>query len=266
MAENKLKIFKLGGNVIDNNQELENFLENISKISEDKILIHGGGKIANKYLKKLGIEPRMHEGRRITDEATLEVVTMVYAGLINKKIIASLQKFGCDAVGLSGCDGDVIRTTKRKKESIDFGFVGDPDEKSVNADFLSLLLSSRLTPVINSINHDGQGNLLNTNADTLAYFVANSLAEIYSAELYVCFEKPGVLENVNENDSVIKNINFAKYQRLIEEKKIDEGMLPKLKAAFETLNSKVKKVVICSASDVFDVAEGLTTKGTVIEL
>jgi acetylglutamate kinase len=266
MIKRSLKIFKIGGNVIDNAKELENFLEKFSKISGDKILIHGGGKLANKLLKRLGIEPQMNEGRRITDKATLEIVTMLYAGLINKRIVASLQRYDCNAIGLSGCDGNVFRTTIRQKEPIDFGFVGDLDNNSVNVGFVDLILRNGLTPVINSINHDGNGMLLNTNADTIAYFVANSMSELYSAELYLCFEKPGVLEDVNNDGSVIKKINLSKYQKLMEEKKIENGMIPKLKSAFSLINSAVNKVIICSASDAFDIAENLTTKGTIIEL
>ena len=240
----ELHVFKIGGGIIDNESDLLEFVRLFAGISGPKILVHGGGKGASEMLQRLGIAPRMVKGRRITDADTLDLVTMFYAGKTNKQIVAALQKFGVNALGFSGADGNVIRAVKRPVREIDYGFVGDLNETSVNADLIHQFLMLGLTPVFCPINHDGQGQLLNTNADTIAASVAKALSRQYAVTLHFCFEKRGVLANVQDENSVITTINLKNYAELKESGIIADGMLPKLENAFDALQFGVEKVII----------------------
>ena len=239
---NKLKVVKIGGNVIENKTALSRFLADFSALNGPKILVHGGGKEATQMAAQLQIPVQISNGRRITDAANLDIITMLYAGKINKNIVAQLQALGCNALGLSGADGNSIRANKRPINPIDFGFVGDIT--TVNTSFFKQLLTAGITPVCCAISHDGNGQLLNTNADTIAAAIAGSLSKTNAVTLYYCFEKPGVLKNVMDNNSVIQQINFKKYQQLQEEGRIAQGMLPKLSNCFDALNEGVTEVKI----------------------
>ncbi|MDD4696409.1 MAG: acetylglutamate kinase [Fermentimonas sp.] len=254
----KLSIVKIGGNIVDNPEELDKFLADFNSLEGLKVLIHGGGAIASKMSDQLGIETRKVDGRRITDAETLKLVTMVYAGLINKNIVASLQKLGCNAIGLSGADANTIPSVRRSPEPIDFGFVGDPDPQKVNKSFISLLVENDVIPVFCAITHDGEGMLLNTNADTIAYTVATALSEKYKTVLYYCFEKEGVLMDVNDPDSLIETINQDEYDKLIQQGVIADGMIPKLFNSFNAISQGVSEVKILHAKNL------LTGKGTVL--
>ena len=242
---------------------LEAICKDCAALEGPKVLVHGGGVMASSIQQALGQTPVKIEGRRVTDEDTLKVVTMVYAGWCNKHITALLQGFGCNAIGLSGCDASVIRARKRAPRTlsdgvtqVDYGFVGDVKGESVNAEMVQKLLDMGLTPVFCAINHDGKGNLLNTNADTIASSVAIALR----AELLLCFEKKGVLMDKNEENSVIPHIDLAYYHTLKEQGIVDEGMLPKLENAFKALREGAKRVVIRSSQGLSD------GSGTVISL
>jgi acetylglutamate kinase len=244
MMKPQLRIYKIGGGIIDHAPDLLEFVRLFAQVSGPKILVHGGGKGASDMMASLGIPPRMVNGRRITDEATLDIVTMFYAGKTNKQLVAALQKAGVNALGLSGADANVIRAVKRPVREVDYGFVGDLDEASINADIIRRFLELGLTPVFSPINHDGQGQLLNTNADTIAASVAKALSPHYAVELHFCFEKTGVLTDVNDNQSVIPKITPSKYIELKEQGIIAAGMLPKLENAFDALHFGVEKVII----------------------
>ena len=250
-------IVKIGGNIVDKPDALQYFLNNFQKYEGPKVLIHGGGAIATQLSKDLGIEVKMHKGRRITDEATLKLVTMVYAGLINKQIVASLQKIGCNALGLCGADGDCVPATKRKASSIDWGFVGDVDPKKINVSLLHSLLAKGITPVFCAITHDGNGSLLNTNADTMASSIAVALASEYYVRLVYCFEKDGVLSDPNDNDSLIPLITQNSYSQLLDEGKVVDGMIPKLDNAFLALREGVAEVIIKHADNLLNDRETL---------
>ena len=261
----KLFVIKIGGNIIDEEAKLSSFLKDFASIKERKILIHGGGKLATNVANQLNIPQQLIDGRRMTDAQTLKVITMVYAGYINKNITALLQANNCNAIGLSGADGNLILAHKRTSDSPlgaggDYGFVGDID--SINSDWLDKLLEDKLTPVIAPVSHDKQGQLLNTNADTIAQEIAKSMAEKYDVTLVYCFEKKGVLQNAEDEESVIEEINASSYKELKEKKIIHSGMIPKLDNAFSALGSGVKKVVIGKAEDLFHLIT--TEKGTVI--
>lgn len=242
-----IHIIKIGGNVIDDEEQLHLFLEKFAALQGKKILVHGGGKIATRVADSLGVEVKMLEGRRITDEKMLDVVTMVYAGLTNKKLVALLQKNNCDAVGLSGADGNIIKAVKRAVKLVDYGYVGDILFDSVNTLSLKKFLDAGFTPVFSAITHNGLGQLLNTNADTIASALAISLSKIYDTQLIYCFEKNGVLRDVSDESSVIKSINIEEFQRLKLDKVIFEGMIPKLDNAFEAISKGVKNVYIGNA-------------------
>ncbi len=237
-----LSIVKIGGNVIENKSELSTFLELFAQLEGVKMLVHGGGKKASEVLHRMGLQPKMAGGRRITDTATLEVVTMVYGGLTNKNIVAALQANKCNAIGLSGADGNSIRAHKRPVKEIDYGFAGDVD--GVNIKTISSLLEANLVPVFCALTHDGNGQLLNTNADTIASEVAIALSKNYETTLYYCFEKKGVLMDVSNENSVVKHINSQKYQQLLKEGIIADGMLPKMQNCFRALHKNVHKVCI----------------------
>src|ERR1700761_8036830 len=212
--KNDLYIIKIGGNVIDNSENLHHFLKDFTALPGDKILVHGGGKVATQLSEELGIEPKLVDGRRITDIETLRVVTMVYGGLINKNIVAQLQRFGSNAIGLTGADGNFIRTKKRPVKTIDYGFVGDIDETSIDNKGIQQLMDAGFSPVFCAITHDGDGQLLNTNADTIASALAVSLSNLFETTLIYCFEKKGVLMDINDEGSIIRDIAPARYEEL----------------------------------------------------
>ena len=260
----KLFIIKIGGNILDDVKAQQLFLENFAHVSAKKILVHGGGKIATTIGKKLGIEPNYINGRRITDEATIDLVTMVYGGLINKKLVAVLQSMHCNAIGLTGADANMIPASKRPVAEIDYGFVGDIKNGEVGAEILQAFLEKNLVPVVAPLTHDGQGQILNTNADTIASALAVALSKLYDVRLIYCFEKKGVLENIEDESSVIQLINKEKYQQMLEDKKLEDGILPKIENAFAAINSGVQEVLIGHADDLL---QNITadTKGTLIK-
>tara|TARA_R110002124_G_scaffold149259_5_gene315389 strand:+ start:35200 stop:35961 length:762 start_codon:yes stop_codon:yes gene_type:complete len=233
-----IKVIKIGGKVIDDESKLDQFLADFIQIEGNKILVHGGGKIASDVASKLGIETKMIEGRRITDSHMLDVVTMVYAGLVNKKIVAKLQALDCNALGLSGADLNLIQSKKRKSEPVDFGFVGDVE--SVDGVLLNSLLNEGITPVIAPLTHNGNGQLLNTNADNIAGFIATELARNEEVELDLCFD----LEGVMNGEKLITEMNLLFYRHLEGNGIIKEGMIPKLDLGFKALNAGAKKVRI----------------------
>ena len=242
--ENKksVTIIKIGGNIIDNPTELSQFLSDFSKIEGYKVLVHGGGKSATKMAESIGLVPQMIDGRRITDAAMLEAVVMIYAGQINKNIVAQLQANSTNAMGFSGTDGNLIQSDKRNHPTINYGFVGDV--KKVNTQLLETLLSNGIIPVFCAITHDGKGQLLNTNADTIASELAIALSEVFDVTLNYCFEKPGVLYDAEDDSSVIENINQELYSKLKAEKAIHSGMIPKLDNCFNSLSKGVQKIKI----------------------
>lgn len=246
----KLTVIKIGGNVIDNPENLKAFLKDFASIPGNKILVHGGGKIATKLSADLGIEAQLVEGRRITDSESLKVVTMVYAGLINKDIVAQLQSSGCNAIGLCGADGNLIKASKRPVKTIDYGFAGDLDASSIASKQLQKLLQAGFIPVFSAITHDGQGQLLNTNADTIASAIAVAMAGLYNSTLVYCFEKKGVLRNVDDDNSVISEIDPTTFNKLKSEAVIYEGMIPKLDNAFLAISKGVSSVIIGDAKDI----------------
>ena len=251
-------IVKIGGNIIDDAAALAGFLEDFSKLAGAKILVHGGGKLATDMLTKLQIPVNMREGRRITDAETLKVCVMVYAGWINKTIVAQLQALGCNAIGLSGADGNALCAHRRPPEPVDFGFVGDVSADAVDVPFLTALFEQGLCPVFCAITHDGRGTLLNTNADTIASTFAIALSKAGFTKQIICFEKDGVLSDINDPQSVIDEISEANYTLLKEEGAITEGMIPKLDQAFAAIRAGVGEVHIKHARHL------LSGKGTVV--
>jgi acetylglutamate kinase len=252
----KVYIVKVGGGVLENPESSKRFTEAFVALEGPKLLVHGGGRLADQYLLKLGIEPNMVNGRRITDRETLDVVTMVYGGLVNKQLVAALQKEGSNAIGLTGADGNVIRSSRRPVKDVDWGFVGDP--VAVNNVFLEALLDQRVVPVIAPLTHDGHGNLLNTNADTMATVVAIALAESFEVTLVFAFDKAGVLTDVNDEKSIIPAIDQKGYEKLKETGQIHSGMTPKLDNAFEALGKGIKKIRIVGFASISDTDAGTT--------
>ena len=244
-----LIILKIGGNVINNPPTLEVVLRDFAAWQSPKILVHGGGKIADKLMEQLCITPKMVDGRRITDRETLDVVTMVYAGLINKNMVAKLQSHACNAIGLTGADANLIPAVKRPVKDIDYGFVGDLNPGCISVNTLANLVKSGLVPVLAPITHDGAGSLLNTNADTITSGVAVALAKSFRVQLVFCFEKKGVLRNPDDEHSIIDFLNEDLYRQYKEEGVITAGMIPKLDNAFVALHSGVAKVRICSPAN-----------------
>jgi acetylglutamate kinase len=238
----EVSIIKIGGNIIDDPKELQQFLTDFSKIEGYKVLVHGGGKSATKMAQSIGLVPEMIDGRRITDAAMLDVVVMIYAGEINKNIVAQLQAHNTNAMGFSGADGNLIQSTKRDHPTINYGFVGDVQK--VNTPLLETLLSSSIVPVFCAITHDKNGQLLNTNADTIASEIAIALSTVFDVTLNYCFEKPGVLYDADDDSSVIENINQELYSKLKKEKAIHSGMIPKLDNCFNSLSKGVQKIRI----------------------
>lgn len=255
----KLSIVKIGGNIVDNPDALTAFLADFNRLEGKKILVHGGGVMASKMAKELGVETQMVEGRRITDAETIKIVTMVYAGWINKSIVAALQNIDCNAIGLSGADANVIPSIRRSPQPIDFGFVGDPNPDKINADFITQLIESNITPVFCAITHDENGALLNTNADTIAYTVAAAMSKKYQATLYFCFEKEGVLRDVDNPNSIIPMITKAEAESYKSEGVIAGGMIPKIDNSFKAIEEGVSEVVILHAGNL------LKKKGTVLK-
>jgi len=255
-----LTLVKIGGNIIDNPEACAAFLLAFAQLPTPKILVHGGGKIATQTAAQLGIETNMVDGRRITDRSMLDVVTMVYGGLVNKNLVAQLQANDCNAIGLTGADGGIIRSVKRPVKTIDYGFVGDIEE--VNAGQLQSLLNSGLVPVIAPLTYSREGLLLNTNADTMASATAVALAGTYTVNLVYCFEKKGVLSDPNDDEAVIDKLNPATYADYKSTGVINKGMIPKLDNAFAALASGVSQVTICHADDLLTAASGKA--GTVL--
>jgi acetylglutamate kinase len=238
----KLSIIKIGGNIIEDETSLDAFLKLFSNLEGKKILVHGGGKRATAMASKLGIPSKMINGRRITDKETLEVITMVYGGLVNKNMVAKLQALQIDAIGLTGADINSIKSNKRQVTNIDYGFVGDVKEVASNA--IDRLIKANFTPVFCAITHDGNGQLLNTNADTIASQVAIGMSKIYETSIYYCFELNGVLRDIKDKNSVVKHLNSKTYQELLKDGIIADGMLPKLDNCFDALTNGVHKVHI----------------------
>lgn len=279
-----IRVVKIGGNVVDNPELLAKFVQDFAAMPGMKILVHGGGVMASQMQKSMGMVPQMIEGRRVTDEETLRVVTMVYAGWCNKNITALLQAQGCNAIGLTGADGNAIKARKRPpvfveslKQSVDYGYVGDVSAVSVNAKFIYSLLEKGIVPVFNAINHDGEGNLLNTNADTIASSVAIAMANYqyrtrrdvccrceecthcsddgrltHVVELLYCFEKDGVLYDKDDDSSVIPTIDRDRFAQLKEEGRVADGMIPKLTNSFKAIDSGVERVLIKHARNLLN--------------
>ena len=244
----RLTIIKVGGKVVENPDSLDLLLDQFKRISGYKMLVHGGGSTATIIAEKLGIPTQMVEGRRITDKATLDVVTMVYGGLVNKKIVAGLQARNCNALGLTGADLSLVRARKRPVQIIDYGFVGDVEE--VNSRELRLLLAENVVPVVAPITHDGKGTLLNTNADTMAAEIAADLAAFFNVFLFYCFDKKGVLSNPDDENSVIFEMDYTDFEAYKTQGTVNSGMIPKLENAFQAKKRGVKEVLITNAENI----------------
>lgn len=242
----KLTIIKVGGKIVEEEATLHQLLDDFAALSGYKVLVHGGGRSATRLATRLGIESRMVNGRRITDAETLNVVTMVYGGLVNKNIVAGLQARGINALGLTGADVNIIRSQKRPVQEVDYGFVGDV--KQVNAPLLADLIRKGIVPVMAPLTHDGEGHLLNTNADTIAGETAKALAGLFDVTLVYCFEKRGVLRDENDDESVIPIIRREEFRQLVAEGIIQGGMIPKLENSFQALDAGVAEVIITQAS------------------
>ncbi|MDD6111237.1 MAG: acetylglutamate kinase [Prevotellaceae bacterium] len=245
----KITVIKVGGAVVEDEAQLTQLLQDFSAIEGRKVLVHGGGRRATKVAAQLGIETQMVNGRRITDASMLEVVTMVYGGLVNKNVVARLQAQGIDALGLTGADIDVIRSHKRPlKNGVDYGFVGDVDR--ADGDKLHTLIEAGIVPVMAPLTHDGMGNILNTNADTIAGETAKALAKHYDVTLVFCFEKKGVLSNPDDDESVIPTITRTDFDRYVADGTISGGMIPKIENAFNAIDAGVGRVVITKADSI----------------
>lgn len=258
-----IRLVKIGGNVVDDPDVLQKFVKDFAAMPGMKILVHGGGVMASRLQESMGMTPVMIEGRRVTDEETLKIVTMVYAGWCSRKITAMLQAEGCNAIGLSGADCNVVRASRRPPvqvaglgKEVDYGYVGDVNENSVNAQFIYRLLENGVVPVFNAINHDGEGNLLNTNADTIASSIAVALARYGSpahlTELIYCFDKEGVLMNREDRSSIIGRMDRKRFETLRSEGIIADGMIPKLQNSFKAIDSGVSKVTIKHARNLLN--------------
>ena len=254
----KLTIVKVGGKVVEEPTSLHALLDDFSKLAGHKMLVHGGGRSATRLSEQLGIKARMHEGRRITDQATLEVVTMVYAGLVNKNIVAALQARNINALGFSGADLNLIRATKRPVTTIDYGFVGDVT--GVQTDVAASLIAQGVVPVVSPITHDGKGQLLNTNADTIAAELAMAMASDFEVHVVYCFEKPGVLLDADDDHSVIDTLDYSQFKEHQLSGVISEGMIPKLDNGFNALKNGVKAVRITNTQGL------INNKGTLLTL
>ncbi|GAA3512239.1 acetylglutamate kinase [Aquimarina addita] len=250
MKKRKILVAKIGGNIIEDKKALVSFLEDFARIEGPKVLIHGGGKSATQLASRLDVKTEMIDGRRITSAENLDIVVMTYAGVINKKIVAELQKNNCNALGLTGADANVVLAEKRAVQFVDYGYVGDVIQ--VNAEVINGFIELGITPVFCAVTHDGNGQLLNTNADTVASEIAASLVNLYNVSLFYCFELQGVLENINDKNSIIEYIDSEKYAKLTESGVIADGMLPKLQNCFDALHKNVNTVHIANASFIKD--------------
>ena len=248
MGKQDLSIVKIGGKLIENEERLSSFLRDFAALKGPKILVHGGGNMATEMASKLGFATQMIDGRRITDANSLKVIVMTYGGLINKSIVARLQALGANAIGLCGADGKSIISKKRAVKEIDYGFVGDIE--TVNVSFINSLLGQECIPVFSAISATLEGQLLNTNGDSVAAEIAKAMSSVYNTQLYFCFEKAGVLANPQDENSVIAEIDKDKYKQLLENKIISEGMLPKLHNCFEALEHGVNEIFLGNA-DIF---------------
>ena len=253
----KLSIIKVGGKIVEEEATLQQFLDDFAHIEGYKVLVHGGGRSATKIAAQLGIESHMVNGRRITDRQTLQVVTMVYGGLVNKNIVAGLQARNVNALGLTGADMNVIRSHKRPVKDVDYGFVGDVEK--ADGEMLTQLIAREIVPVMAPLTHDGNGNMLNTNADTIAGETAKALAPYFDVTLIYCFEKKGVLRDAADDESVITHLNEEEFKQYVADGVIQDGMIPKLENAFQAIHSGVNKVIITLATAI----DG--TQGTIIE-
>lgn len=253
-----IKVFKIGGNVVDNPEALARFVDDFVRIEGRKILVHGGGKEATRMSARLELPTTMIDGRRVTDRPTLDVVTMIYAGLVNKRVVSLLQAAGCNALGLTGADGNAVTARRRQPQPVDYGFVGDISVEGVDTRFIASLLDMGITPVFCAIMHDGSGSLLNCNADSVASAVAKAMAQTESTELVYCFEKNGVLRDVDDPDSVISEITSRNYPALRAEGTVSAGMIPKIDNAFQAIAGGVESVRICHSDNI------LTDKGTIV--
>ena len=250
----KLTLIKVGGKIVEESDSFATLLDDFAKLDGYKVLVHGGGRSATALATRLGIESKMIDGRRITDQEMLDVVTMVYGGRVNKHIVAGLQSRGVNALGLTGADMDVMRSRKRPVKEIDYGFVGDVEQ--VNAALLQTLIKQGIAPVLAPLTHDGQGNMLNTNADTIAGEAAKALAAHFEVTLVYCFEKKGVLRDENDDESVIPQLDTTTIAQLEAEGVINGGMIPKLHNALEALKAGVHQVIITKASAIIDPTVG----------
>ena len=255
----QIKVIKIGGNIVDNPEALARFVSDFAAMPGRKILVHGGGKEATRLSSRLEIPTTMIEGRRVTSRETLDVVTMVYAGLVNKRIVSMLQAAGCNAIGLSGADGNAIRATRRPAAPIDYGYVGDIAPEGVNTHLLGSLLDAGFVPVFCAITHDGAGTLLNCNADTIASSVAIGASRLAPTDLIYCFEQPGVMEDIERSDSLIPLITPDTYASLRQSGVVNKGMIPKLDNSFRAIDAGVRSVIIKHAANL------LTDVGTVLK-
>ncbi|MEO6220152.1 MAG: acetylglutamate kinase [Ginsengibacter sp.] len=256
-TKESLHIIKIGGNVIDDDNALASFLKDFSTIAGKKILVHGGGKIATSIGDKLGIQSEYIDGRRITNDETIGLVTMVYGGLVNKKIVASLQALNCFAIGLTGADVNVLPAIKRPVKEIDYGWVGDINAEDINPGTWQIFLENGMVPVLAPLTHDSNGHILNTNADTMSAVLSIALTKCYRVKLIYCFEKNGILENVDEEASVISNLNINFYHQLKKDKKLYAGILPKIDNAFHAADNSVDKVIIGNSKDLLQMVNGI---------
>lgn len=250
MNQSKLSIVKIGGEILNNSEMKAGFLEHFSAMNGPRILIHGGGKQATTIASRMGVTTKMIEGRRITDADNLDIAIMVYGGLLNKKLVAELQASGCPACGVSGADGNAILATKRPSEPLDYGFAGDIEQ--VNPTFLELLLNAELIPVMCALTHDGKGQMLNTNADTIAAETAIAMSPFYETTLYYVFDKPGVLEEVTDLTSVVSELDPVRYRKMVKNKQIADGMIPKLDNGFYAKEHNVSGVQLGNAQMLTD--------------
>lgn len=241
----KLVLIKVGGKIVEEPEALKQLLNDFTALPGHKVLVHGGGRSATAVAAQLGIESKMVNGRRVTDAETLKVVTMVYGGLVNKQIVAGLQAAGVNALGLTGADLNYMRSVKRPVKDVDYGYVGDVEE--VQSDILASLIAMDVVPVLAPLTHDKQGNLLNTNADTIAGEAARALAKHFEVSLVYCFEKKGVLLDENDDESVISSLNPKEFEEYVAKGIIQGGMIPKLENSFQALNDGVKEVIITRA-------------------
>ncbi len=258
----KITVVKIGGNIVDHPENLDAFIKKFSALEGKKALVHGGGKVATQISKALGIETQMINGRRVTDAETVDVVTMVYAGLVNKKVVSKLQAQGQNAIGFCGADANLIQAHKRPVVDVDYGFVGDIDK--VDGDFLKMVIESGKVPVTAPITHDRNGQLLNTNADTIASEVSIALSEFYDVTLLYAFELPGVLEDIDKPESLISQINPEQYRELLDQGIIAKGMIPKMDNCYNAISRGVSNVMIGHALDLENLfSEGRST-GTLL--